>query len=153
MRSIFQWYLEYVNNILIDINNKDGDNSVEKNCPLLIKGECPHGISGKKSGGCKFRHRSRCFKYMKWCDKHSNGCKQLQCSKLHPDLCVRSLALECFDKKCQAKLHTKMCKRSPLKQTQFRGESSGFPTNRGGQSRGTCSTIHPWQTVGQTSQG
>ena len=70
----------------------------EIDCPLLVIGECPHGLSGKKDGGCKFRHRQRCPKYMSWGDKHSKGCKDLQCPKVHPELCVRSLALECFDR-------------------------------------------------------
>ena len=39
----------------------------------------------------------------------------MQCPKLHTKLCVRSLALECLDKKCSAKLHTKRCKRSSAK--------------------------------------
>ena len=80
-------------------------------CPLLLKNECPFGLSGKKGGTCQFLHRQRCSKYMKWGDKHIRGCKEKNCPKLHPELCVRSLALECLDRNCAAKLHTRKCKR------------------------------------------
>ena len=67
---------------------------------------------------------------MKWGDKHVNGCKIVQCPKLHPELCVRSLALECLDRKCQAKLHTSKCKRSraPLRN----GPASGQHVHQSG---------------------
>ena len=121
---------------------EDEETPVEEpvsDCPLLFKNECPHGLSGKKAGGCKFRHRVRCLKYMKWGDKHANGCKQSQCPKLHPELCVRSLALECFDKKCQAKLHTKRCRRSPVTTTS-QGRTFGHTKPQHGNNHGGASS-------------
>ena len=105
-------------------------------CPLLLKNNCPHGLSGKKGGVCDFQHRQRCLKYMKWGDKHPKGCKLSQCPKLHPDLCVRSLALECYDKKCEARLHTKKCKRSTPKPAKSHqpGAGQGQPKSRTGNS-------------------
>ena len=98
------------------IQDSRDDESELADCPLLLKNECPHGLSGKKDGTCQFRHRQRCPKYMKWGDKHVNGCRVPSCPKLHPELCVRSLALECYDRNCHYKLHTKKCKRTFYKQ-------------------------------------
>ena len=71
---------------------------------------------------------------MKWGDKHVNGCKVQNCLKLHPELCVRSLALECYDRGCQAKLHTKKCKRSFFKHRNDYGTAPQHPRQlQGGQ--------------------
>ena len=39
---------------------------VREDCHLFVKGECPHGISGKQNGICKYFHRKICQKFMKW---------------------------------------------------------------------------------------
>ena len=77
-----------------------------------MRNECPHGQSGKKDGQCKYSHRPRCNKYMKWGDKSVNGCKNVPCGKLHPLMCPRSLDLKCFEKTCDVKLHTRKCRRA-----------------------------------------
>ena len=81
-------------------------------CPLLVRGGCPHGMSGKKNGVCKYLHRARCNNYMKWGDKVDKGCKKVPCEKLHPLVCPRSLDLKCLEKSCDVKLHTRKCQRS-----------------------------------------
>ena len=86
-------------------------NVIRPDCPLLLRGECPYGISGKKNGNCQYLHRPRCSTYMKWGDKSSNGCKKVPCSKLHPHVCPRSLDLKCFVQNCDVKLHIKKCVR------------------------------------------
>ena len=71
------------------INNVDRNNQIllrqnesnnmvienQADCELLLKNECPFGLSGKRGGVCQYRHRQRCPKYMKWGDKHIRGCK------------------------------------------------------------------------------
>ena len=86
-------------------------------CPLLLRNECPHGQSGKKDGQCRYTHRPRCNKYMKWGDKSVNGCKNIPCDKLHPLLCPRSLDLKCLEPVCDIKLHTRKCRRARPTQT------------------------------------
>ena len=74
-------------------------------CPLLVRGGCPHGMSGKKDGVCKYLHRARCSTYMKWGDKVDKGCKKVPCDKLHPLVCPRSLDLKSLEKNCDVKHH------------------------------------------------
>ena len=92
---------------------------------------------------------------MKWGDKHPNGCKQPRCTKLHPELCVRSLALECLDRKCPAKLHTKRCRRAAYSATHHKTNQlggSGHPQNRGGQRQQLRGGIGQ-QFAGRSGQG
>ena len=123
------------------VRQNESDNIIIENvtdCALLLKNECPFGLSGKKGGICQYRHRQRCSKYMKWGDKHLRGCKDKNCQKLHPELCVRSLALECYDKNCAAKLHTRKCKRHISKST-----SSWHPDrSRNANSSSSNNTAH-----------
>ena len=74
-------------------------------CPLFLKGECEHGISGKRNGICKYFHGKLCQKFMKWGNKHEYGCKADPCPKIHPSVCPNSLNLLCEDKECKFKLH------------------------------------------------
>ena len=93
----------------------DPDTGVTKEkevCQLYLKGECPYGISGKTNGDCLSSHPRRCAVYMRWGDKVAKGCKDESCSKLHPEMCPKSLDLKCVDKSCPHKLHTKKCIRS-----------------------------------------
>ena len=80
-------------------------------CPQLLRGDCPHGMSGKKNGVCPYLHRPRCSTFMKWGDKAPNGCKKVPCDKLHPQVCPRSLDLRCLEVNCDLKLHVKKCVR------------------------------------------
>ena len=92
-------------------------------------------MSGKTGGTCSGKHRKRCNKFLTWGDKHDKGCKEETCEFLHPVLCVKSLDMECLDENCQAKLHTRKCKR-PVKRRQERdgrrdgGGSRGREQNR-----------------------
>ena len=78
-------------------------------CEQYLRGDCPHGISGKVNGICSGVHKKRCNKYMKWGSEHEKGCKD--CDKVHPMLCPRSLQLKCLDQACVYKLHTSKCVR------------------------------------------
>ena len=80
-------------------------------CELFMRGECPHGMSGKTGGICEQRHRKRCNKFLTWGNKHTNGCRDEACAFLHPTLCERSMDLECLEANCPSKLHTRKCKR------------------------------------------
>ena len=40
-------------------NNSRLEESELNDCPLLLKNECPHGLSGKKDGLCQYKHRQR----------------------------------------------------------------------------------------------
>ena len=80
-------------------------------CDQYLKGECSHGISGKVNGVCDKTHPKRCAKYMKWGNKHENGCKLTSCDKVHPVLCDKSHDLKCLDLQCSFKLHTLKCER------------------------------------------
>ena len=80
-------------------------------CALYLSVECPHGISGKTGGICSSRHPKRCLPYMRWGNKHGQGCSGTTCGKSHPSLCPKSLDLRCMDDLCPWKLHTFRCYR------------------------------------------
>jgi hypothetical protein len=84
-------------------------------CALYLRRECPHGISGRKDGVCKDRHRKWCSQYMKWGDRGEKGCSVQECEMLHPELCPRSLLLKCVDQNCPHRLHTLKCVRAKKK--------------------------------------
>ena len=85
----------------------------ETDCDLFLRGECPHGISGKREGNCEKKHRKRCPKYMNWGNRVEKGCKEgSNCQFLHPVLCEKSLDLKCLDPNCASKQHTRKCERS-----------------------------------------
>ena len=107
-------------------------------CAAFMRGECRHGISGKKDGICLDIHPKRCPAYMKWGSKDDRGCSMVQetCSKAHPKLCPRSLELKCFDRDCPYKLHTFKCQRSRPPPRKLAGP------NRGGQAAGTGHRDH-----------
>ena len=74
---------------------------------------------------------------MKWGSKHANGCKDLSCPRVHPQLCLKSLDLKCLDKQCPVRLHASKCVR-------WRPPNSGGEHHRGGGLRGSTSTGGPW---------
>ena len=94
-------------------------------CDLYKRGECPYGMSGKTGGTCSGKHRKRCNKFLTWGDKHEKGCKEETCEFLHPVLCVKSLDMECLEENCQAKLHTRKCKRRVKKRQERDGRREG----------------------------
>jgi hypothetical protein len=87
-------------------NKKVGSNTDETTfCPLLLKFECPHGISGKN---CEFFHPTRCFKYQTY---GPQACQKDNCKYYHPKFCRNSLAIKaCFDPQCSG-LHLPGTKR------------------------------------------
>lgn len=94
---------------------KSGSNTDETTfCPLLLKNECPHGISGKN---CDLFHPTRCFKYQTYGPK---ACQKQNCKYYHPKFCCNSLEMKaCFDLQCKG-LHLPGTKRrnKPQKKTQ-----------------------------------
>jgi hypothetical protein len=119
-------------------------------CPFLVRNGCPHGMSGKKNGVCKYLHKPRCNTYMKWGDKVDKGCKKVTCDKLHPLVCPRSLDLKCLEKSCDVKLHTRKCQRS--KHRGVKGDqSSAGSRDTGGQGSKPVVTKpkHPNNAQGQ----
>ena len=104
-------------------------------CPFLVRNGCPHGMSGKKNGVCKYLHKPRCNTYMKWGDKVDKGCKKVPCDKLHPLVCPRSLDLKCLEKSCDVKLHTRKCQRSKHSGVKGDQPSAGSRDTTSGQGR------------------
>ena len=108
--------------------------SPSSDCLPYLRGECPHGISGKLNGVCDKKHPKRCNKYMKWGSKHVNGCNHLECDKLHPILCPKSLDLKCVDTNCSYKLHTLKCVRQlPCRPVPTQQAQQGPQGQSGGQ--------------------
>ena len=94
------------------LNNISEEQNVHEAYLVGLRGDCPHGMSGKSGGVCRYLHRPRCSTYMKWGDKNNKGCKKSPCDKLHPLVCPRSLDLKCLERNCDVKLHTRKCVRS-----------------------------------------
>ena len=64
-------------------------------CPLLLKKECPYGISGKD---CPNYHPNWCFKYQSY---GPEGCRNKKCKFYHPKICENSLKIKvCLNKNC-----------------------------------------------------
>ena len=105
-----------------------------------MRGECRHGISGKKDGTCPHSHPKRCPTYMKWGSKDERGCTMVleTCKKVHPTLCPKSLDLRCYDKQCPYKLHATECQRSrPPPYPPVQGVRRRNSADRGNQQGGT----------------
>ncbi len=93
-------------------------------CPLLLKGECPHGITGRSSGLCEHYHPPWCHKFTKNGPGGKRGCKNKdKCKYFHPTLCQNGLKMGCcLNDKCTF-VHIKGCKRTksskpiPVKQS------------------------------------
>ena len=92
----------------------DRSDKPKPTCPFYIKGQCRHGISGKKDGVCPKAHPPLCHRLMTFGDKRPRGCtKGKDCNKLHPKMCPTSLAKrECFIDTCSM-YHVKGTKRHP----------------------------------------
>ena len=87
-------------------NKKVGSNTDETTfCPLLLKFECPHGISGKN---CEFFHPTRCYKFQTY---GPQACQKQNCKYYHPKFCHNSLEIKaCYDPQCSG-LHLPGTKR------------------------------------------
>ena len=73
-------------------------------CYSFLKGECPHGISGKN---CKKFHPRICNRYRKNGSSPKYGCNKGQrCTYFHPDICPNSLRSHtCFNQNCTFRWH------------------------------------------------
>ena len=80
-------------------------------CESLLRGDCPYGITGRTGGLCPQPHPKRCDKYLTWGSGGDKGCDGSNCGKFHPEVCPSSVHLQCFDKNCKWKLHTRKCRR------------------------------------------
>ena len=98
-------------------NKKKGSNTDESTfCPLLLKFECPHGISGKK---CKFFHPTRCFKYQTY---GPQACQKQDCKYYHPKFCRNSLEIKaCYEPQCSG-LHLPGTKRKNKPQAKSKAQ-------------------------------
>lgn len=79
-------------------------------CPLLLKGICPHGVTGVNctSG----HHPVRCWQYSKYGTDKRWGCTRKNCKFHHPKLCQNSLIMKlCYNKDCK-EVHLRGTKRS-----------------------------------------
>ena len=91
-------------------------------CPRLLKGVCPHGISGRtrssSSATCEAYHPKRCRKYCANGPDPKYGCKKAaSCHYYHPSLCKSSVReRKCFNKDCPS-THLKRTQRRELQVT------------------------------------
>ena len=70
-------------------------------CPLLLEGNCPHGISGK---GCANYHPPWCFKFQNNGRGGERGCHIAddRCTYFHPQLCQNAVKQGiCLNKPCK----------------------------------------------------
>ena len=80
-------------------------------CEALLRGDCPHGITGRTGGTCPHPHPKRCDKFLTWGQGGERGCDGSTCGKFHPEVCPSSKHLQCFDRNCKWKIHTRKCRR------------------------------------------
>jgi hypothetical protein len=83
-------------------------NHDNKDCPLYLKRQCPHGLTGKREidgNPCPYKHRKHCKYFTEY---GPTGCHfGKKCFFLHPALCQNSLKLNaCLNRNCQ-ELHIK----------------------------------------------
>ena len=88
-------------------------NHDKEDCPLYLKRQCPHGLTGKREiegNPCPYKHRRRCWY---WLEYGPTGCRfGKKCSFLHPEYCKNSLNLKaCLNRSCQY-LHMKGTQRN-----------------------------------------
>ena len=90
--------------------SKNSDSNKKDICPLLLKGICPHGVTGLNctSG----HHPVRCWQYSKYGTDKRWGCTRKHCKFHHPKLCQNSLIMKtCYNKDCK-EVHLRGTKRS-----------------------------------------
>ncbi len=72
-------------------------------CPILLKQECPHGITGATNGKCGNYHPTWCKRHMRNGPNGKRGCNRGdKCRYFHAPLCKNGLVLKmCFNKDCK----------------------------------------------------
>ena len=104
-------------------------------CPRLLKGVCPHGISGRtrssSSATCEAYHPKRCRKYCANGPDPKYGCKKAaSCQYYHPSLCKSSVReRKCFNKDCPS-THLKRTQRRELQDSQPQPRNRRNPSSR-----------------------
>jgi hypothetical protein len=101
----------------------DRDNPV---CPLLKKGECPHGITGASNGSCENYHPPWCRRFMQNGPSGQRGCKlKDKCRYYHPVLCKNALTMnKCLNESCKL-THIRGCLRiNTTRDTQLKSKES-----------------------------
>ena len=114
--------------------SEDGKtNQDNEDCPLYLKHQCPHGLTGKREidgNPCPYKHRKRCKYYTEF---GPTGCRfGKKCHFLHPAFCQNSLKLKmCLNRNCQ-ELHIKGTQRNanniPENRQQSITTSNRFPS-------------------------
>ena len=140
-------------------------NQEEKDCPLYLKRQCPHGLTGKRhieGKPCNFKHRKRCMYHM---EHGPSGCRfGTKCRYLHPPYCPNSIKLKmCLNRNCK-ELHMKGTQRSSrsLQTTQQTIPTSNrFPSwmadnqhennDHFPQSKTTPDRVNPWNAKNKLS--
>jgi len=101
-------------------------------CPLLKKGECPHGITGASNGSCENYHPPWCRRFMQNGPSGQRGCKlKDKCRYYHPVLCRNALTMnKCLNESCKL-THIRGCLRinSP-RDTQLKSKESKTYTGK-----------------------
>ena len=98
-----------------------GSPTVTVICKKYRKGNCPHGLRGKKlinGNVCRYQHPRSCNKFCAFGSRGPRGCKDgASCQYFHPMLCRSSLKnRECTNEKCSF-VHLKgTVRRSPVVQ-------------------------------------
>ena len=74
----------------------------DQECPMLIEGVCPHGLTGKT---CEYIHKKVCNRYSQYGSKemHRWGCRFGEnCRYVHLTLCNNSVEMGmCLNKSCK----------------------------------------------------
>ena len=88
----------------IDLTKEKHGRDRDDICFSFLKGQCPHGISGKS---CEKFHPRVCNRYRKNGSSSKYGCtKGERCTFFHPDICPNSLrSRTCFNKDCSFRWH------------------------------------------------
>ena len=97
-------------------------------CPLLLKGICPHGISGH---GCNAFHPKRCSYFVSAGNDKRYGCtKKGKCKFYHPKLCENAAKLRtCLNRDCK-EVHFRGTRRS-MRGSQWKKRESTFQPRNG----------------------
>ena len=92
----------------VDTSEEVKSNQDKEDCPLYLKRQCPHGLTGKREingNPCPYKHRIRCHYHIEY---GPTGCRYgKKCTFLHPPYCQNSVKLKvCLNRNCQ-ELHVK----------------------------------------------
>ena len=97
-------------------------------CPLLLKGICPHGISGY---GCNAFHPKRCSYFVAAGNDKRYGCtKKGRCKFYHPKLCANAAQLRtCLNRDCKD-VHFRGTRRS-MRESQWKKRDTAWQPRNG----------------------